>query len=693
MRTATLPATYEHHGNGGEAQHDGATPSPTQPGFLRGSRTFESAFTNLSLEHPRQRTHWQSHLGWDDVPNVNESRRHSLADIPTRRGSLAGGEPSHLSRTYTVENAIDDGASHYSGFGPDRSIDANSDQNLTRSHDTAGGHHIPPMYIAPTVELLPHERSEIEARREQMASMHFGGNRPRKQLYIVSFKCSRVDVFYLLDNTGLHIREGDMVIVEADRGQDLGTVQHAKVTPDAARILKKRYSEEQYKWLMMYSRNKDGGFNPNAQLHGESSSAGQLFPDAPTTMQGTIPRDNVSNLKPKAIKRLANEHEIKMLAEKEGNEAKAKRTCQQKVAHLRLQMEILDAEWQWDFQKLIFYYYADHYINFKDLITELYRIYKTRIWLSAINPASFSQHAVGQPPSGLGPGALPPYNPYALNNAYTMAYGEDRDPYGAQMPYRIPYDTYTPNFPGIPGVTNSFPPQAYDNGQNYMFYGNNGQSDQAALAGNVSAPQATDDTTPTTDMHNLNAGAHSYNNFFEPPASGPDRTGLVPQLSFEAVSRSSQPDLLGRHFEAASGKGYAARINEHVTSPFNAAFHPGGAAPGVIGRPSGMQNPIGTARPPSHGSEYGNQRIDYVAGLRQSRGGETGARRKSTLNSGPNGLNRGGFNGNIFLPQSPINVNAQRDGDENAGRAQTMNHFLSQLPTPSNMSNGAPRDR
>jgi hypothetical protein len=50
--------------------------------------------------------------------------------------------------------------------------------------------------------------------------------------------------------------------------------------------------------------------------------------------------------------------------------------------------------------------FADHYINFKDLITELYRIYKTRIWLSAINTASSSQHALGSPPSGIGPGAL-----------------------------------------------------------------------------------------------------------------------------------------------------------------------------------------------------------------------------------------------------------------------------------------------
>jgi hypothetical protein len=50
---------------------------------------------------------------------------------------------------------------------------------------------------------------------------HFGG-RPRKLLFMVSFKCSRVDCFYLLDNTGLNITEGDIVIVEADRGQDLG---------------------------------------------------------------------------------------------------------------------------------------------------------------------------------------------------------------------------------------------------------------------------------------------------------------------------------------------------------------------------------------------------------------------------------------------------------------------------------------
>lgn len=37
-----------------------------------------------------------------------------------------------------------------------------------------------------------------------------------------------------------------------------------------------------------------------------------------------------------------------------------------------------------------------------------------------------------------------------------MAYGPDPDPYGAVRPYSIGYETYTPNYPGIPGVANSF---------------------------------------------------------------------------------------------------------------------------------------------------------------------------------------------------------------------------------------------
>ena len=68
----------------------------------------------------------------------------------------------------------------------------------------------------------------------------------------------------------------------------------------------------------------------------QNDGSGPSFPDdmPPATMQVRQPRDIYHNLKPKTIKRLASEHEIKMLAEKEGNEAKSKRTAQQKVQHL-----------------------------------------------------------------------------------------------------------------------------------------------------------------------------------------------------------------------------------------------------------------------------------------------------------------------------------------------------------------------
>jgi PSP1 C-terminal conserved region len=61
---------------------------------------------------------------------------------------------------------------------------------------------------------------------------------------------------------------------------------------------------------------------------------------------------------------------------------------------------------------LTFYYFAESYINFNDLVTDLFKVYKTRIWMSAINPASFAT-AAGTlthipPPSAIGPGATAP---------------------------------------------------------------------------------------------------------------------------------------------------------------------------------------------------------------------------------------------------------------------------------------------
>ena len=171
-----------------------------------------------------------------------------------------------------------------------------------------------------------------------------------------------------------------------------------------------------------------------------------------------------------------------------------------------------------DFQKLIFYYYADHYINFKDLVTELYRIYKTRIWMGAINPASYSQHAISSPPDGIGPGALTG----AARAAYysSLAAGVDPDPYGAVPPYQVGYTTYNPNYPAIPGVVNSF--------ANPMSMPFTPMANQGAETpqGNEATPYGSGNATPSSGMLGMNHMPYNAPNNMYGSGDGSMATGM-----------------------------------------------------------------------------------------------------------------------------------------------------------------------
>ena len=169
--------------------------------------------------------------------------------------------------------------------------------------------------------------------------------RAGQSLYVVTFKACRAEVFYASEGTGLQIKPGDLVIVEADRGTDLGTVAHENVTWSKAADLKKHFADEHYRWLMLFSRHGQSGTatagsNPlipgGARMGIGLQGMGQPGAQDPST----------SEIKPKMIKRIAQPHEIQTLKDKEANEAKAKRVCQQKAAEQRLNMEILDAEFQ-----------------------------------------------------------------------------------------------------------------------------------------------------------------------------------------------------------------------------------------------------------------------------------------------------------------------------------------------------------
>ncbi|OTB05446.1 hypothetical protein M426DRAFT_22037 [Hypoxylon sp. CI-4A] len=394
--------------------HDGAS----KRGLARrmseyASGSFRSPYPleNRKLENVKK-AYWQSSLGFGGLSDIPQSRRHSFADVPTRQGSI-----SSIGEAVSLHEAASPDApqsQEYGGFNEGVGFTTTSPV----SYYPGGAGNAPGSHqaIASSVYGNPYQTayglpSTFSNRPPSPHRNMYGMSQPRHNqlLHIVLFKCSRADVFYIQEGTGLTVKPGDLVIVEADRGTDLGTVARDNVDWQTAKDLKEHYAEEHYKWLMMYSQNaavgQEGtGAGLMAASNGlQGSAIGGMGPPSQHHMQ----EPNAGELKPKLIKRLAQSHEVHNLRDKEGNEAKAKRMCMQKVKEHGLNMEILDAEFQMDWKKLTFYYFADSYINFNSLVTDLFKIYKTRIWMSAINPASFASPTLGlQAPSGIGPGAV-----------------------------------------------------------------------------------------------------------------------------------------------------------------------------------------------------------------------------------------------------------------------------------------------
>ncbi|KAI9049889.1 hypothetical protein LZ554_006037 [Drepanopeziza brunnea f. sp. 'monogermtubi'] len=406
---------------------------------------------NRKLENVKK-AYWQSSPGFIGLSDISQSRRHSFADVLLRQGSLSSiGEP--LSARETLQENIspkdyqnryqdnsgyafnDHGMSHRARrsshlsqsekqrLEDDFDAHLNKSLGLPNSQKTAASYFGGSAALPRNIDAYGVPAHQTPGHPYTNATVQYGGRAPsphrnmygvpqprqNQLLYIVLFKCSRADVFYVQEGTGLAVKPGDLVIVEADRGTDLGTVARDNVDWSSAKDLKEHYAEEHYKWLMMYSQgaagNSDGtGGGLMAASNGlQGSAVGGMGPPNQHGMQ----EPTNGEIKPKIIKRLAQQHEIQALREKEGNEAKAKRVCMQKVKEHGLHMEILDAEFQMDWKKLTFYYFADAYINFNSLVTDLFKVYKTRIWMSAINPASFASPSLGlQAPSGIGPGAI-----------------------------------------------------------------------------------------------------------------------------------------------------------------------------------------------------------------------------------------------------------------------------------------------
>lgn len=152
------------------------------------------------------------------------------------------------------------------------------------------------------------------------------------QLIEVAFKGNRKEFFVWDSDEPPAVKAG--VVVEADRGEDLGYV-HA-VGELAAR------------------RNAGAAHGYGAAL--------------PT----------------RKARRLATADDLRRLNELRSQDEDARRRAMERVRSNDLVMKLSDAEWQWDRKKLTFYFTADKRVDFRTLVRELASMFRTRIELKQI---------------------------------------------------------------------------------------------------------------------------------------------------------------------------------------------------------------------------------------------------------------------------------------------------------------------
>ena len=86
----------------------------------------------------------------------------------------------------------------------------------------------------------------------------------------------------------------------------------------------------------------------------------------------------------KEILRHATEHDVEAMEETRKKELEALKTCQQKAGEHDLQIKLVDVEYQFDGNKITFYFTADGRIDFRELVKDLAGVFRTRIDLRQI---------------------------------------------------------------------------------------------------------------------------------------------------------------------------------------------------------------------------------------------------------------------------------------------------------------------
>ena len=90
----------------------------------------------------------------------------------------------------------------------------------------------------------------------------------------------------------------------------------------------------------------------------------------------------VSPLKP--VLRVATEKDFKQAEENEQKQKEAYKICTEKIEKHKLDMKLVDVEYTFDQNKILFYFTSDGRVDFRELVKDLAAVFKTRIELRQI---------------------------------------------------------------------------------------------------------------------------------------------------------------------------------------------------------------------------------------------------------------------------------------------------------------------
>ena len=102
----------------------------------------------------------------------------------------------------------------------------------------------------------------------------------------------------------------------------------------------------------------------------------------------------------KSVIRIANDEDIAKHKENKDKESEALDICLKKIEDHKLDMKLIDVEYTFDNNKVIFYFTADGRVDFRELVKDLATVFKTRIELRQIGVRDEAKMIGGLGPCG-----------------------------------------------------------------------------------------------------------------------------------------------------------------------------------------------------------------------------------------------------------------------------------------------------